>query len=99
MAPGSRSRFGTPKSPMFESELFRKQIYCIAESTCNIVGIIGVPHSDLATEELHPSFFIASPSSLLMSSSVSEQLLSLCGLINSRYDYIFTGFMFLFLFI
>jgi len=40
---------------MFESELFRKKIYCIAESTCNIVGIIGVPHSDLATEELHPT--------------------------------------------
>jgi len=28
---------------MFESELFRKQIYCTADSTCDTVGIFGAP--------------------------------------------------------
>jgi len=31
----ARSKFGTP---MFETEVFRKQMYCIEESTCDIVG-------------------------------------------------------------
>jgi len=34
MAPGARSKFG---APMFEPEVFRKQMYCIEESTCDIV--------------------------------------------------------------
>jgi len=35
MAPGAKSQFG---APMAEPELFRKQICCIEESTCDIVG-------------------------------------------------------------
>jgi len=31
MAPGARSKFG---APVFETEVFRKQMYCIEESTC-----------------------------------------------------------------
>jgi len=34
MAPVARSKFGTP---MFEPEVFRNQMYCIEESTCDIV--------------------------------------------------------------
>jgi len=38
---------------MFEPKVFRKQMYCIEESTCDIVGtflrpaVIRRPHSDL----------------------------------------------------
>jgi len=42
MAPGARSKFG---DPIFEPEVFRKQMYCIAEDTCDIVGIFWRPHS------------------------------------------------------
>jgi len=35
MAPGARSKFG---ASMFEPEVFRNQMYCIEESTCDIVG-------------------------------------------------------------
>jgi len=35
MAPGARSKFG---APMFEPEVFRKQMYCIEECVCDIVG-------------------------------------------------------------
>jgi len=34
MAPGARSKLG---APMFEPEFFRKHMYCIKESTCDIV--------------------------------------------------------------
>jgi len=34
MAPGARSKFG---APMFKPKVFRKQIYCIEESICDIV--------------------------------------------------------------
>ena len=40
MAPGTRSKFG---APMFEPEVFRKQIYCIEESSCDIVGTFRRP--------------------------------------------------------
>ena len=40
MAPGARHKFGVP---MFEPDVFRKQIYCIEESTCDIVGTIRRP--------------------------------------------------------
>jgi len=35
MVPGARSKFG---ATMFEPEVFRKQMYCIEKSTCDIVG-------------------------------------------------------------
>jgi len=38
MATGARSNFG---DPMLEPEVFRKQIYCIEESTCDTVGFFG----------------------------------------------------------
>ena len=34
MTPGTRGKFS---APMFETEVFRKQMYCIEESTCDIV--------------------------------------------------------------
>jgi len=43
---------------MFESEVFRNQVYCIKESTCDIVwafqspAVNWRPHSDLAPGEL-----------------------------------------------
>jgi len=51
MAPGARSKFG---APMFATEVFRKQMYCIEECTCDIVGTFrhpesfGAPRGDLA---------------------------------------------------
>jgi len=47
MAPGTRNKFG---APAFEPDVFRKQMYCIEESTCDIVrtfwppGNCGPPH-------------------------------------------------------
>jgi len=41
--------------PMFEPEVFRKQMYCIEESTCNIVGTFRRPRSDSAPGELCPA--------------------------------------------
>ena len=48
---------------MFEPEVFRKEIYCIEESTCDIVGTFrrpqqtfGALHSDLAPGELFPLY-------------------------------------------
>jgi len=49
MAPGGRSKFG---APLFDRELFRKQIYCIKESACDIVGTFQRRHSDLVPGEL-----------------------------------------------
>jgi len=37
---------------MFEPEVFQKQIYCIEESTCDIVGTFWRSHSDMAPGEL-----------------------------------------------
>jgi len=38
--PGERNKFG---APMFEPEVFRKQMCCVEESTGEIVGIFGAP--------------------------------------------------------
>jgi len=43
MVPGARSKFG---APMFETEVFRKQMYCIEEIICDIVGTFVAPHSN-----------------------------------------------------
>jgi len=37
---------------MLELELFRKEIYCIEESACDIVGTFRRPRSDSAPGEL-----------------------------------------------
>ena len=42
MAPGARRKFGTP---IFEPEDLRKQMYCIEEGTCDIVGIFWRPRN------------------------------------------------------
>ena len=49
MAPGARWKFG---APMFEFDVFRKQMYCIEGSTCGIVGTFRRPNSDSAPWEL-----------------------------------------------
>jgi len=48
MAPGTSSKFG---APVFEPEVFRKQIYCIEEGSCDIVGIFWRPRSISAPPE------------------------------------------------
>jgi len=40
MAPGAKTKFG---ALMFEPEIFRKQIHCIEESTCDIFGTFRRP--------------------------------------------------------
>jgi len=45
MAPGARRKFG---APMFETEVFQKQMYCIEGSTCDIVGTFRRPRSHSA---------------------------------------------------
>jgi len=40
MAPGAGSKFG---APLLEPELFQKQMHCIEESTCDIVGTFRRP--------------------------------------------------------
>jgi len=45
MAPGARSKFGVP---MFEIEVFRKQMYCIEEIFVILLGVFGAPSSHLA---------------------------------------------------
>jgi len=40
MAPGARSKFG---APIFEAEVFRKQMYCTEESTCDIAETFRLP--------------------------------------------------------
>jgi len=51
MAPGARSKFG---APILEPEVFRKEIYCIEQSTCEIFGTFRRPHNDPALGELYP---------------------------------------------
>ena len=40
MVPGAKSKFG---APVFEPDVFRKQMYCIEESSCEIVATFRVP--------------------------------------------------------
>ena len=40
MEPGARRKFG---APMFEPEVFQKQMYCIEKSACDIVGLSAPP--------------------------------------------------------
>ena len=40
--------------PVFEPEVFRKQMYCIEESTCDIVETFRRPHKYSASGELCP---------------------------------------------
>jgi len=47
--------------PMFKSELFRKQICCIVESTCDILGFSAIPHSDLAPGNCSPLPLVLPP--------------------------------------
>jgi len=49
MAPGARSKFG---APMFEPEVFRKQIYCIEESTRDNIATFRHSRSDSVPGEL-----------------------------------------------
>ena len=58
MAPEARSKF---VAPMFEPEVFRKQMFCIEESTCDVVGTLrrpsqsfGAPRSDSAPRQSCP---------------------------------------------
>jgi len=53
MAPGARSKFG---ALIFEAEVFRKQMYCIEESTCDIFGTFRRP-----TQSLGASIVIRRP--------------------------------------
>ena len=52
---------------MFEFELFRKKIYCIAESTCDIFWIFGAPHSDSAPGICTPLHSLVTPLCFVLS--------------------------------
>ena len=45
MSPGARSKFG---ALVFEPKVFRKQMFCIEESTGDMVGTFRRPRSDSA---------------------------------------------------
>jgi len=51
MVPGAKSKFG---APVFETEVFRKQMYCIDESTCDAVDTFRRSHIASETGELCP---------------------------------------------
>jgi len=44
MVPGARTKFGVP---MFELEIFQKQMYCFEESICEIAGTFRRPPQSL----------------------------------------------------
>jgi len=80
MATGARNMFG---APMFESEVFRKQMCCIEESTCDVVGTFrrppqsfGVPRSDSAPPMMiqHQGIVPPFPSSLRPCSTQSSRI-------------------------
>jgi len=54
MAPGTRSKFGAPMLEPDFPEVFRKQMYCIEENTCDIVGFSGASGSDSMPGEAFP---------------------------------------------
>jgi len=67
MAPVAKSKFGTP---MFEPDVLRKEMSCIEESTCDIVGIFRHPENCsplpsamafLATPMSRTNFFGSAP--------------------------------------
>jgi len=79
MAPEARSKFGTP---MFEPKVFQKQMYCIEESTCDIVGTFrrlpqsfgAPPHSESADIEVMAEFLkILKPVSCALNKLQSEK--------------------------
>jgi len=47
MAPGTKSKFG---ANMFEPAVFRKQVYSIEESTCDIAGTLRRPPQSFGNE-------------------------------------------------
>ena len=49
MAPRARSKFG---APMFEPEVFRKQMFCIEESICDICVTFRRPPHQLRTQKI-----------------------------------------------
>ena len=51
MAPGAKSKFG---APMFDLELFWKQMYCIEKVLQTLLKVFGAPRSDSAPGELCP---------------------------------------------
>jgi len=53
--------FGKFGAPMFEPEFFRKQMCCIEESACDIVGIFRQPPKDSAPGEWFPPSPLVTP--------------------------------------
>jgi len=53
MAPWAKTKFG---APMFEPEVFRKQVYCIEESTCDIVRTFRLPPQLFGARGIMPPF-------------------------------------------
>jgi len=51
MGPGARSKFG---ASVFEPEVFRKQLYCIEESTCDIDGTFKRPSQSFGARGIVP---------------------------------------------
>jgi len=71
MAPGARSKFGTP---VFEPKVFRKQTYCIEGSSSGIVGTFRRPRSASAPGESCPP--LVTPLSEIAQDKISNKLFS-----------------------
>jgi len=54
MASGARNKFG---APMFEPEIFWNQMYCMEESTCDIVGTFRRPRKRFGSHAIMKLFF------------------------------------------
>jgi len=87
MTPGTRSK---SDDPMFEPEVFRKQMFCIEENTCDIVwdfsappAVVQDPHSDSLPGELclpwPPSFRPCSPKKYKFANERKLRWGSRCG--------------------
>jgi len=59
MAPRARNKFC---AHIFEPDVFRKQLYCIEDSTCDIAETFLCPRSDSAPGELFPLAPLVTPS-------------------------------------
>jgi len=59
LAPGARSKFG---APMFEPEVFRRQMHCIAKVLVTLLGLFGAPRSHATSRsDLAPSRVVRRP--------------------------------------
>ena len=100
MAPGARSKFG---APMSEPKVFRKQIHCIEESTCDSIGIFPCPPQSYGDQGIIPSLSLFTPldscpihtpltATALILTSREQSSSHICGLFISSTEMSFSAF-------